>query len=240
MKGLFTSLAEVGAGSPQAHPQGPGHGGFGPAGVGAAGIARIPAQNPPGPPAVQAHHSGGQDHEEGGQAGRQEVEDVVGPGRHLAEPGIAVIFVPHHAVHGIGGLIEKKPRQAQQQGEEHGGHHAVRQIFRHGFEDRPPDLFRAQLRGFPAHDHGQPGSGLGQVALGQGFFHLAAFLMQAAGGKTGVKEVSEEHGPGHGGKQGRGPQDPQASRQGGPHHRQPEERPRRHPGPIRGRLPSTR
>ena len=52
---LVQPVAGVGDGPSQAHPQGPGHGGHGPAGVGTAGLGRIPAQDAPGSPGVRPH-----------------------------------------------------------------------------------------------------------------------------------------------------------------------------------------
>ena len=134
-------------------------------------------------------------HQEGRQAGRDEVEDVVGPGRHLAELGIPVVFVAHHAVHGVGGLVKKQSRQAQQEGKEHGGHHPVGQVLRHRLNNRPANIFQGQVRGFPAHDHGQDPPGPVQIAPDQGRLHLEALLVQAAGRQAGIKEVGEEDDP---------------------------------------------
>ena len=122
-----------------------------------------------------------QNHKDSGQPGRSQIKQVVQPGCTAAEVHVSVIFVSHHGIHGVDGLVQRASCRPQKCHEQKGGNDTVRGIFSHGLHGCPGDSALIQRCGIPSHNHGYIISGLLGAAFLQAAAHLHALCIQSPG-----------------------------------------------------------
>ena len=143
-------------------------------------------------PAMDSVHSrkekGGQHHKASGQAGGNEVQDIIQFCRRPSKKHVCFILIPYHGVHGVNCLIEHPPGRSEQGHEKERGHHPVRCILRHGLNGGPGNAGWIKHRRIPSHNHGHLVPGPLHVPGLQAAAYLHALRAQASGRKHLVTE----------------------------------------------------
>ena len=103
-------------------------------------------------------------HKQAGNSRRNEVQNIIQPGREGPEPSIPVIDVPDHGIHRIDGLVEKSPRSSADHQKNQRRHNAVRGVFRDGLDRRLCDSCHIQFFCIPPHNHGDCLSGSSKIS----------------------------------------------------------------------------
>ena len=99
--------------------------------------------------------------------------------RRPAKVEIPLVFVAHHAVHGVDGFIGKAQGCAPDQQIQQGGQNPVRKIFRHRLHGGLGDAFRREGGGVPPHNPAHLPPGRRQVPRFQRRVNPAALIGQA-------------------------------------------------------------
>lgn len=118
--------------------------------------------------AQRAHIGGKIQRRPGGDVSGRIVQFCGGP----AEVQVFVVFVAHHAVHGVDGLVGQTQRRAADEQVEHGGNNAVREVFRDGFHRRLGHTFTGERLGVPPHHTADCFSGGKQITFTERFIHM--------------------------------------------------------------------
>ena len=143
----------------------------------------VPPPDPPSVFGVKAGKARRRDPQKGRQPGGQKVGRVVQMGRRPAKVDVPLVFIAHHAVHGVHRLVGKAQRRAAQQQVKEGGGHPVRKIFGHRLDGGFGHPFGREGGGVPPHDPADGFAGGGQVALGQLGVDPAALVGEAPQGQ---------------------------------------------------------
>ena len=146
-----------------------------------------------------------------GEAGRDEVDEIVEPGAGPAEIAVALAAVAHHAVQRVDRLVGEHARQTGDHAPEQGCHDAVGQVLGQGFHGGPADAGGVEPVGVAADNEGDGAASVGepaaqarrdrpdmvdQAALGQQRAHEQA-LEQPAGrnlARAGAQDDTDDGG----------------------------------------------
>ncbi len=161
--------------SRQPHPESACGGRFRLRGVGARVLHPVAAEDPPCVFRVEPAERTGGDHEECGEPGGDEIDDVVRFGGGASERQILFVLVAEHRVHRIDRFIEEPARRAEEKGPEEGRDLPVRGVLRHGLDGSPADAPLVEDIRVPSDDHGDRGPRAFRVAFFEGVLHLFAF-----------------------------------------------------------------
>ena len=171
-RGLFVQLAKVPGLAGQLNPQRTRTGGFRLGRVRAGMLAPIPTPDTPGVRRIVSGEKGRGNPEQSGQPGGDVSGRIVQFCGGPTEVQVFVVFVAHHAVHGVDGLVGQTQRRAADEQVEHGGNDAVREVFRDGFHRRLGYTFTGEGLGVPPHHTADCFSGGKQITFTERFIHM--------------------------------------------------------------------
>ena len=171
-------LSEVVCVSEELDAERTGHGGFRLSGVRARGLPRVATPDAERTLPVEAQEHGRNAHEEGADARRDEVADIIEAGGRGAEVLILVVLVADHGVHGVDGLIEPATGHAENHHEQEGCDHPVGSILRDRLDRRLRDTGHVQTLRVTAHDHRDRIARILDVFPLEGLIDLHGFPLQ--------------------------------------------------------------
>ena len=123
------------------------------------------------------------DQKQGRKARGKEICRVVQLRRNTAEVEVALVFVAHHTVHGVDGLIAQGKRRAAEHHPEKRGDHPVGEILRHGLHRRAGDPLGAEAFGIAPDDAGDGPAGSVQALMLQGVLYAHGLVPQVLDGE---------------------------------------------------------
>ena len=165
--GLFVVFTKIIGRPGQLHIQCTGAGTFGLGTVGAGVVTPVPPPDAPRAAGVVSGQGSSGYPQQGGNAAGQVVRNIIQLCRCTAEIEILRVFVAHHAVHGVDGLVGQCQRSAAQQHVQQRRNHAVAGVFRHGLHSGLGHAFGGKRLRVPPHDAAYGSACRRQVGLCQ-------------------------------------------------------------------------
>ncbi len=155
-----------------------GHGGFRLSGVRARGLPCVATPDTERTLPVEPQKHGGDTHEEGTDARRDEIADIVEAGSRGAEVLILVVLVADHGVHGVDGFIEPATGHTENHHEQERCYHPVGSILRDRLDRRLRDTGHVETLRVATDNHGDRIARILDVFPLEGFIDLHGFPLQ--------------------------------------------------------------
>ena len=133
----------------------------------------------------------GEAQEGAGEAGGDEIDQVVAPGARPAEIAVALAAVADHAVQRVDRLVGEDAGQPRHGGPEQRGHHSVREVLGQRFDGGPTNARGIEPLGIAADDHGHGAATRGKART-QSSGDIPHMVDQAALGEKGAHQQALE------------------------------------------------